>query len=133
MSYIYKTKGTCSTQIELDLDGDVVHNVKFTGGCNGNLKAIPKLVEGLTVAQVEEKIGGIKCGFKNTSCGDQLAKACRDLKPPYGQIAYEFYCCDRTACEIAEQKGIKLKTVQTQVLRARKMLQKKLGPKIVRP
>ncbi|RGZ94082.1 TIGR03905 family TSCPD domain-containing protein [Agathobacter rectalis] len=78
MSYIYKTKGTCSTQIELDLDGDVVHNVKFTGGCNGNLKAIPKLVEGLTVAQVEEKIGGIKCGFKNTSCGDQLAKACRE-------------------------------------------------------
>ena len=75
MSYIYKTKGTCSTQIELDLDGDVVHNVKFTGGCNGNLQAIPKLVEGLTVAQVEEKIGGIKCGFKNTSCGDQLAKA----------------------------------------------------------
>jgi len=74
MSYIYKTKGTCSTQIELDLDGDVVHNVKFTGGCNGNLKAIPKLVEGLTVAQ----IGGIKCGFKNTSCGDQLAKACRE-------------------------------------------------------
>ena len=78
MSYIYKTKGTCSTQIELDLDGDVVHNVKFTGGCNGNLQAIPKLVEGLTVAQVEEKIGGIKCGFKNTSCGDHLAKACRE-------------------------------------------------------
>ena len=78
MSYIYKTKGTCSTQIELDLDGDVVHNVKFTGGCNGNLQAIPKLVEGLTVAQVEEKIGGIKCGFKNTSCGDQLANACRE-------------------------------------------------------
>ena len=52
--------------------------LKFTGGCNGNLKAIPKLVEGLTVAQVEEKIGGIKCGFKNTSCGDQLAKACRE-------------------------------------------------------
>ena len=78
MSYIYKTKGTCSTQIELDLDGDVVHNVKFTGGCNGNLQAIPQLVEGLTVAQVEEKIGGIKCGFKNTSCGDHLAKACRE-------------------------------------------------------
>lgn len=78
MSYIYKTKGTCSTQIELELEGDVVHNVKFTGGCNGNLQAIPKLVEGLTVAQVEEKIGGIKCGFKNTSCGDQLSKACRE-------------------------------------------------------
>ena len=80
MSYIYKTKGTCSTEIELDLDGNIVRNVKFTGGCNGNLQAIPKLVEGLTVEQVEEKIGGIKCGFKNTSCGDQLAKACRDNK-----------------------------------------------------
>ena len=78
MSYIYKTKGTCSTEIELDLDGNIVRNVKFTGGCNGNLQAIPKLVEGLTVEQVEEKIGGIKCGFKNTSCGDQLAKAGRE-------------------------------------------------------
>ena len=77
MSYLYKTSGTCSSQIELDLDGDVVHNVKFTGGCDGNLKAIPALVEGLTVAEVEQKIGGIRCGFKNTSCGDQLAKACR--------------------------------------------------------
>ena len=77
MSYTYKTTGTCSSQIQLDLDGDVVHNVKFTGGCDGNLKAIPALVEGLTVAEIEEKIGGIRCGFKNTSCGDQLAKACR--------------------------------------------------------
>ena len=77
MSYTYKTSGTCSSQIQLDLDGDVVHNVKFTGGCDGNLKAIPALVEGLTVAEVEQKIGGIHCGFKNTSCGDQLAKACR--------------------------------------------------------
>ena len=77
MSYIYKTKGTCSTQIELELEGNIVHNVKFTGGCNGNLQAIPKLVEGLTVEEVEERIGGIHCGFKNTSCGDQLAKACR--------------------------------------------------------
>ena len=48
MTYSYKTKGTCSTQIDLELDGNVVHNVKFTGGCNGNLQAIPKLVEGLT-------------------------------------------------------------------------------------
>lgn len=77
MSYVYKTQGTCSTQIELELEGNVVHNVKFTGGCHGNLQAIPRLVEGLTVEQVEEKISGIKCGFKNTSCGDQLAKACR--------------------------------------------------------
>lgn len=55
MTYSYKTKGTCSTQIDLELDGNIVHNVKFTGGCNGNLQAIPKLVEGLTVEQVEEK------------------------------------------------------------------------------
>lgn len=78
MSYTYKTKGTCATQIELELDGNIVHNVKFTGGCHGNLQAIPKLVEGLTVEEVENKIGGIKCGFKSTSCGDQLAKACRE-------------------------------------------------------
>ena len=77
MPYIYKTKGTCSTQIELELEGNIVHNVKFTGGCNGNLQAIPKLVEGMTVEEVEERIGGIHCGFKNTSCGYQLAKACR--------------------------------------------------------
>lgn len=78
MVYTYKTKGTCSTQIDLELEGDVVKNVKFTGGCHGNLQAIPKLVEGLTVQQVEEKIGGIRCGMKSTSCGDQLARACRE-------------------------------------------------------
>lgn len=78
MSYTYKTKGTCSSQIELELEGDIVHNVKFTGGCDGNLKAIPQLVEGMTVDEVERRIGGIRCGFKNTSCGDQLAKACRE-------------------------------------------------------
>lgn len=78
MSYVYTTKGTCSTKIELELDGNVVHNVKFTGGCHGNLQAIPKLVEGLTVEEVEARIKGIKCGFKNTSCGDQLAIACRE-------------------------------------------------------
>ena len=78
MSYVYTTKGTCSTKIELELDGNVVHNVKFTGGCHGNLQAIPKLVEGLTVEEVEARIKGLKCGFKNTSCGDQLAIACRE-------------------------------------------------------
>ena len=78
MKYTYKTKGTCYQLIELELEGDVVHNVKFTGGCNGNLQAIPRLVEGLTVDQVEEKIGGISCNGKGTSCGDQLAKACRE-------------------------------------------------------
>ena len=78
MKYVYKTKGTCSQLIELELEGNVVHNVKFTGGCNGNLQAIPKLVEGLTVDQVVEKIAGISCNGRGTSCGDQLAKACME-------------------------------------------------------
>ena len=78
MTYVYKTNGTCSKQIELELDGNIVHNVKFTGGCPGNLLAIPALVEGMTVEEVEKRIAGIRCGFKDTSCGDQLAKACRE-------------------------------------------------------
>ncbi len=78
MEYIYKTKGTCSTQIKLNIEDDVVTNVSFTGGCNGNLKAIPALVNGLTVGEIEKKLSGITCGLKQTSCGDQLAKACRE-------------------------------------------------------
>ena len=77
MSYVYKTSGTCSSKIEVELDGNIVKNVKFTGGCPGNLLAIPKLVEGMTVEEVEKRISGVRCGMKNTSCGDQLAKACR--------------------------------------------------------
>jgi uncharacterized protein (TIGR03905 family) len=77
MGYIYKTSGTCSSAIEVELDGNIVKNVIFTGGCSGNLKAIPKLVEGMTVEQVENTLGGISCGLRSTSCGDQLAKACR--------------------------------------------------------
>lgn len=77
MSYVYRTRGTCSSLIEVELDGNIVKNVKFTGGCNGNLKAIPILVQGLTVEQVEEKLSGISCSGRPTSCGDQLAKACR--------------------------------------------------------
>ena len=77
MHYTYKTQGTCSREISFDIDGDVITNVRFVGGCPGNLKAIPALVEGLTVEEIEQKISGIRCGFKNTSCGDQLAKACR--------------------------------------------------------
>ena len=73
MTYTYKTKGTCSTQIDLELEGNIVHNVKFTGGCNGNLQAIPKLVEGLTVEQVEEKIGGISCNGM-FSCGSWIRR-----------------------------------------------------------
>ncbi len=77
MQYIYKTKGTCSTEIKLNIEGDVISDVSFTGGCDGNLKAIPALVDGLTVEQIEAKLSGITCRHKPTSCGDQLAKACR--------------------------------------------------------
>ena len=75
MGYIYKTKGTCSSQIEVELDGNIVKDVKFTGGCNGNLQAIPKLVYGMTVDEVVSLISGISCNGRGTSCGDQLAKA----------------------------------------------------------
>ncbi len=77
MKYSYKTKGTCSSVIDFDIEGDVVKNVKFTGGCNGNLKAISSLVEGMKVAEIEEKLKGITCGWKNTSCSDQLSQAVR--------------------------------------------------------
>lgn len=75
MTYEYKTRGTCSTKITFDLDGDMVTNVKFTGGCNGNLKGISSIVDGMTVEEIEKKLSGITCGFKNTSCPDQLARA----------------------------------------------------------
>ena len=78
MSYVYKTKGTCSTQIEVDLDGNIVKNVKFTGGCHGNLQAGARLVEGMTVEEVERRISGIRCGMKKTSGGDELARALRE-------------------------------------------------------
>lgn len=77
MKYSYKTQGTCSTQIAFDIDGDVITNIEFTGGCNGNLKAISKLCNGMTVDEIEGKLLGNTCGFKNTSCADQLAKAVR--------------------------------------------------------
>ena len=75
MTYTYTPTGVCSSKIDLELENGVIRSVVFTGGCNGNLQAIPKLVEGLTIEQVEEKIGGIQCGWKPTSCPDQLSKA----------------------------------------------------------
>ena len=76
--YDYKTHDTCSQIIGLDIDGDKVYNVRFMGGCNGNLKAIPILVEGMTVDRIEEKLSGVKCGRRPTSCADQLTKAVRE-------------------------------------------------------
>ena len=77
MRYNYKTQYTCSTNIAFDLEGNVVRNIQFTGGCNGNLKAISKLVEGMNVEQIEEKLLGNTCGRRPTSCADQLARAVR--------------------------------------------------------
>lgn len=77
MEYIYKTKDTCSSEIKLNINGNVITNISFTGGCNGNLKAIPLLVDGWTVEEIEKKLSGIICGRRPTSCADQLAKACR--------------------------------------------------------
>lgn len=73
----YVTEGTCSKLISMDLDENVVHNISFFGGCDGNLKTIPVLLEGWTVDQIEEKLSGIECGRRGTSCADQLAKAVR--------------------------------------------------------
>lgn len=77
MDYTYKTKNVCSTQINFRLEGDRVHDVRFTGGCNGNLKAIGILVEGMSVDEIERKLRGNSCGGRPTSCADQLAQAVR--------------------------------------------------------
>lgn len=78
MHYDYKPENTCSQMISFDIEGNVVRNVQFFGGCNGNLKAIPILVDGWTVEDIESKLSGITCGRRPTSCGDQLAKAVRE-------------------------------------------------------
>lgn len=77
MDYTYKTNGVCSMEINFHIDGNIITDIKFTGGCNGNLKAISKLVDGWTVEQIEEKLLGNTCGFRQTSCADQLARAVR--------------------------------------------------------
>ena len=77
MRYSYRTQGVCAMQINFDIDGDIITNVEFLGGCNGNLKAISKLVDGSTVDKIESVLLGNTCGMKPTSCADQLAKAVR--------------------------------------------------------
>ncbi|MGN0518945.1 MAG: TIGR03905 family TSCPD domain-containing protein [Acutalibacteraceae bacterium] len=75
--YEYRTKDTCAQIISFDIDGDVISNISFLGGCNGNLKAISKLVNGWTVDKIEEYLLGNTCGRRSTSCADQLARAVR--------------------------------------------------------
>lgn len=77
MRYSYQTQGTCSRRIDFDLEDGVVRNVSFQGGCNGNLQAISKVVEGMTVEQIEGYFRGIDCGGRGTSCSDQLARGVR--------------------------------------------------------
>jgi uncharacterized protein (TIGR03905 family) len=82
--YIYKTSGTCSTQIEVELNGKKIEHVNFVGGCNGNLSGISKLVEGMDIDLVIERFSGNLCGARPTSCPDQLAKA---LQAAYAEQA----------------------------------------------
>ena len=75
MTYTFKTQGTCSSQIQLELEGNVIKHVHFTRGCNGNGQGLARLAEGMTVEEIKEKLAGIRCEGRPTSCPDQLAKA----------------------------------------------------------
>lgn len=87
MEYTYRTKGVCSVQIDFDINDGKVSNVRFTGGCNGNLKAISKLVDGMSADEIEGKLLGNTCGYKMTSCADQLARAVRAAAEEEKKIA----------------------------------------------
>ena len=76
----YYTQGTCSTQIDIVTNGDIIENVAFYGGCNGNLQGISILVKGMKIDDAIKKLEGITCGFKSTSCPDQLANALKQLR-----------------------------------------------------
>ena len=77
-NYVYEPEGVCPMQITFDIDGDIIRNIQFMGGCNGNLKAISKILDGWTVDQIEEKLSGNTCGRRPTSCADQLCLAVRE-------------------------------------------------------
>lgn len=79
-SYTYYPKGTCSKQMEVDLEDGVIKDVRVLGGCNGNLQGISKLVEGMDIDTVIERLDGIHCGMKETSCPDQLANALKKAR-----------------------------------------------------
>ena len=79
-SIVYKTKGTCSREIHVTIDGDIIESVEFIGGCNGNTKGIAALVKGQNIDDTIKRIEGVTCGFKPTSCPDQLAQALKAAK-----------------------------------------------------
>ena len=80
MEYSYKTQGTCSREIIFEVENNKVKNVQFIGGCNGNLKGIGALVEGMDMDEIISRVEGIRCGMKSTSCPDQLAQALKEVK-----------------------------------------------------
>ncbi|MDR0882157.1 MAG: TIGR03905 family TSCPD domain-containing protein [Candidatus Adiutrix sp.] len=81
MKHTYSPKKVCSTHIEFEIDGDVVHDIHFEKGCDGNLQGLARLAEGRNIAEVVELLAGIKCGRRATSCPDQLAKALKKYLP----------------------------------------------------
>lgn len=80
MEYRYRPSGVCSQEIILNVEGDIVKDIKVIGGCNGNLKGISSLAKGMKIDEVIEKLRGIKCGIKQTSCPDQISKALEEYK-----------------------------------------------------
>ena len=79
MKKVYKTRGVCSRAIEIELNGDVIEQVRFEGGCMGNTQGVAALVRGMKASEAIERLSGIRCGFKSTSCPDQLAIALREM------------------------------------------------------
>lgn len=75
MEFTYRPRGVCSQLMEIEVEGDRIRHVKVTGGCSGNLQGISRLVEGMEIREAISRMEGIRCGFKPTSCPDQLAKA----------------------------------------------------------
>ena len=80
MEYRYKTKGTCSSEIVIEVDGDIIKKVNIIGGCAGNTVGISNLVEGMHIDEVIKRLKGIPCGYRPTSCPDQLARALEEIK-----------------------------------------------------
>lgn len=80
MKFSYKTRGVCSNTIHFEIENNILKNVSYDGGCNGNLQGIGALVEGMDVDEVIRRVKGIRCGYKETSCPDQLAKALEGAK-----------------------------------------------------
>lgn len=76
----YVPKGVCSRKIDIELDGEIIRSVKYSGGCSGNTQGVAALIAGMSVDEAIARLSGIKCGFKNTSCPDQLATALKEYK-----------------------------------------------------